>query len=429
MLRPREDVPTRERPGSGGAPPRGPLAAYRVLDLSDAKGQFCARLLGDLGANVVLVEPPGGQPDRRVGPFYHDEPHPERSLYFFALNTSKRSITLDITQPDGQDLLKRLAARADFLVESFPPGYMDSLGLGYDELSLINPRLVMASVTPFGPTGPYSGYRATDIVMQAMGGVAYTTGDGDKPPLRIAGDQSYLHAGLQAAAGCLVAHLHRQTTGRGQQVDVSLQEAMLHVVSWPIIWWSLSRVIRQRFGIAFEQGPRGGFSAMKSNVYPCKDGFVHASPMGLALVPLFRWMEENGQAGHLAGRSWKDVNFETLPPEEREEIEGVIAGFFREHTRSELFQEGLKLGVVVVPLLGPDGVVAFPQFESRGFFQSVEQPNCGRLAFPGVPSQFSLTPWSLGRPPLAGEHNDETYQGELGLSSAQLQALKGAGVV
>jgi len=288
----------------------------------------------------------------------------------------------------------------------------------------------MASITPFGQTGPYAGYRATDIVMQAIGGVAFTTGDGDRPPLRIYGDQSYLHGGLQAAAGCLVAHLHRQRTGQGQQVDVSLQEAMLHVVSWPIIWWNLSQVVRQRLGIPFEQGPRGGFSAMKANVYPCQDGFVHASPMGLALGPLFQWMEEAGQAGPFLGRDWSEVNFETLPPEEREEIEAAMADFLARHTREELFQEGLRRGVVVCPVLSPREVVEWPQFRARGFFAPVEHPELGeRLDYPGVPCQFSLTPWAVGRPPGIGEHNLEVYCGELGLSPAQLAALKGAGVV
>jgi len=169
---------------------------------------------------------------------------------------------------------------------------------------------------------------------------------------------------------------------------------------------------------------------MKPNIYPCQDGFVHASPMGLALGPLFQWMDELGQAGHLAGRDWKNVDFESLPPKEREEIEDAIAGFLRFHTRDELFKEGLRRGFVVTPLQSPEEVASWPQFHDRSFFQTLELPQLGdSLSFPGIPSQFSLTPWKLGRPPLIGEHNQDVYQGELGLSAAQLQALKGAGIV
>ena len=137
------------------------LDPYRILDLSDEKGVLCGKVLADLGADVLKIEPPGGDPMRHIGPFYHDTPDPEKSLYWFTFNTSKRSITLDITKSDGQKIFKRLAKTADFVIECFSPGYLDRLGLGYSVLSELNPRLIMTSITPFGQSGPYRDYKAT----------------------------------------------------------------------------------------------------------------------------------------------------------------------------------------------------------------------------------------------------------------------------
>jgi len=150
------------------------LSPYRVLDLTDEKGLLCGKLLGDLGADVIKIERPGGDPARNLGPFYHGEADPEKSLFWFAFNTSKRGITLDIETTDGQEIFKRLVKGSDFVIESFPPGYMDQPGLGYSVLEKVNPRVIMVSITPFGPTGPYKDYKAPDIVAWAMGAQMYT---------------------------------------------------------------------------------------------------------------------------------------------------------------------------------------------------------------------------------------------------------------
>ncbi len=161
------------------------LSGYHIIDLSDDKGLFCGKLLADLGAEVVKVERPGGDPARMIGPFYQDDPHPDKSLFWFAFCQGKKGITLNLEEPRGQDLLKRLVAKADVLVESFPPGYLDSLGLGYDALLAVNPSLVFTSVTPFGTTGPYSSYKGPDIVAVAMSGYMSLSGDTDRAPVRV----------------------------------------------------------------------------------------------------------------------------------------------------------------------------------------------------------------------------------------------------
>ncbi|MFC2010644.1 CaiB/BaiF CoA transferase family protein [Chloroflexota bacterium] len=210
-----------------GEKPDGMLSPYRALDLTDEKGLLCGKILADLGADVIKIERPGGDPARNIGPFYHDEPDPEKSLYWFAYNTSKRGITLDIETTDGKEIFKQLVKSADFIIESFPPGYLDSIGLGYSALEKIKPDIILISITPFGQTGPYKDYKTSDIVAWAMGGEMAPFGDPDRPPIRISHhSQAYLHAGTDAATGALAALYHRWTTGEGQQVDVSVHESV-----------------------------------------------------------------------------------------------------------------------------------------------------------------------------------------------------------
>ncbi len=203
----------------------GMLSPYRVLDLTDEKGIICGKMLGDLGADVIKVEKPGGDSARNIGPFYHNEVNPEKSLFWFAFNTSKRGITLDIETKKGQGVFKKLVKTADLVLESFPPGYLDKLGLGYSALEKINPRIIMVSITPFGQTGPYKDYKTSDIVAWAIGGRMQTIGDPDRRPLRISHySQCFVHAGMEASVGALLALHYRDMTGQGQQVDVSTQD-------------------------------------------------------------------------------------------------------------------------------------------------------------------------------------------------------------
>jgi benzylsuccinate CoA-transferase BbsE subunit len=203
------------------------LSPYRVLDLTDEKGLLCGKILGDMGADVIKIEKPGGDAARSIGPFYHDEPHSEKSLFWFSLNTSKRGITLNIETADGREIFKRLVQTADFVIESFAPGYLDKLGLGYMALDKIKPGIIMVSITPFGQTGPYRDYKTSDIVAWAMSGEMSGWGDIDRPPVRISNhSQSYLNAAADGAIGALVALYQRWAMGEGQHIDVSIQEAL-----------------------------------------------------------------------------------------------------------------------------------------------------------------------------------------------------------
>jgi len=221
------------------------LADYRVLDLTTDTCAYCGKILADLGADVIRIEPPGGDPSRNTGPFYKEAPDPEKNLNWWAYNTSKRGVTLNLETAEGKDLLRRLANTADALIESFPPGYMDSLGLGYAALSEANPGIIVTSISAFGQTGPYRDWKGPDIVGWALGGQAFTTGDEDRAPCRISFPQAYLHAANHAASATLAALYHREITGEGQYIDVSMQEAVVwtlmcstraRTASYPS-WW------------------------------------------------------------------------------------------------------------------------------------------------------------------------------------------------
>ena len=209
----------------------GMLSPYRVLDLTDARGLLCGKILADLGADVIQVEPPGGNSARGIGPFYHDEVHPERSLFWWAYTENKRSITLNLTSRDGQALLKRLVKTADFVVESGAPGELAAAGLGYDTLAALNPALIMVSITAFGQDGPYAHYKAPDLVGMGLAGFMYVTGDPDRPPVRVGFPHFYLHGAAAGATGAMLAHAQRTLTGQGQHVDVSCQEAVARALA------------------------------------------------------------------------------------------------------------------------------------------------------------------------------------------------------
>lgn len=412
----------------------GALSGYRVLDLCDERGLFCGRILADLGADVVQVETPGGSPARRQGPFYHDKPHPEGSLFWYAYAANKRSITLDLTTAEGQELLRSLVPTAHFLIESFGPGYMDSLGLGYSALSQVSPGLIMASISAFGDSGPYRDFRGEDIVLQAMGGIMYPTGEAERPPVRISFPQAYLNAAGEAAVGCLLAHTHCQRTGQGQHVDVSAQQSMVWTLMDAQQTWDVNRVVLKRTGI---DRVRGSTGVRLRNLWRCRDGWVcyalHGGPMGLhSNRALVAWMEAEGMApDSLLGYDWAAFDWATVTQAEADSLYGPISRFFQAHTKEELYRVSRQRGILLYPVLSIGEIANSPQLASRGFFMPVEHPGLGEaLAYPAAFARLSATPLAWRRrAPLIGEHNDEIYGGELGLSPKRLSALKHAGVI
>jgi benzylsuccinate CoA-transferase BbsE subunit len=409
------------------------LSPYRMLDLAGEMGLFCGKILGDLGADVIKIEPPGGDPARRIGPFYHNDPDPGKSLFWFAYNTSKRGITLDIETADGRDIFKRLVQTADVVIETYSPGYLDRLGLGYKDLDSIKPGIILVSITPFGQTGPYKDWKAPDIIAWAMGGEMAPFGDADRPPFRIGyHSQAYLNAGADGAMGALMALIHRANTGEGQQVDVSVQEAVVHCTEHITSAWDLRKMVRKR------NPEKGGPNAPArlTRLWRCKDGYVSWFYWGGVMsvrtnVPLVKWMESEGMADdYILNFDWENFGNDTTQ-EEVDRIEATTAKFFLAHTKEELFEGAVRTNTQVYPVNTPADMLADKQLASRHFWVEVEHPELGTtITYPGAFAAATEAPPRITRrAPLIGEHNEEIYEGELGMSRGELVRLKQAGVI
>ena len=403
------------------------LHGLRALDLTDERGSVCGRILADLGADVIKVEPPGGSRERRVGPFWDDDPRPENSLWFLAYNAGKRGVTLDVGTQAGRRILTRLAEDAAFLVESAPAGAFDGLGLEYEALRAVNPALVYGGVTDFGGEGPYSGYLGSDLITLAMGGLMNTQGDAGRPPVGFSLGQGYLHAGAEAAAGMLIAHYQREVSGEGRRVEVSAQEA----VTWGLMnaaqIWDLNRTNTVRGGAV---RPRTD-GVMYRMHWPTKDGYVTFFPRG-DWAGLSAWMldeEFSDDPGLL--RDWTGVSTLTMTQEELDHYEGLAQEFFATKTASELYEGAVKWRFNLYPVLTTEQLIRYAQLREREFWVEVEHDERGAaLTYPGSFAQTSNAPPLVrGRAPLIGEHNDDVYRGELGLSRAELGVLRAEGAI
>ena len=414
------------------------LGGYRVLDLTDEKGLLCGKLLGDLGADVIKIERVGGDPARSIGPFYQDVPHPERSLFWFYTNLHKRSITLNIETADGRAVLKKLVENADFVVESFEPGYMDSLGLGYGDLERLNPALVMTSITPFGQTGPYAHYKATDIVGVAMGGMVYIYGEMDRPPNRLSCPQFYFLGCLHGATGSMVAHYHREMTGQGQHVDVSCQQAVVLSLMVVAEIWDMLKFSYRGMGPFYAGARPGSLPLFSRVVYPCKDGHVFllvtgASQAGMVASSraLVEMANRDGFALELKDYPWQKIDASSISQEELTRLTDLMQDFIKTKTKAELFEEALEKGILLAPLTNMKDVVESPQLAARGFWEQMEPPELGTtITYPGYPIKITEAPCRVQRrAPLIGEHNEEIYQKELGFSKEELVALRSHGII
>jgi len=393
------------------------LGDLKVLDLAGPMGLYCTKHLADLGADVIKIEPPGGDPARAIGPFYHGEAEPEKSLYWFHFNTNKKSITLNIESREGKQLLKKLVKGADIIVETFRPGYLDALGLGYPALKKLNPGLIMTSITPFGQTGPYKDFKASDLIGLAMGGLLFICGWEDEPPSRVGASQAYNLASVHACAGTLIALYYRDATGEGQHVDVSMQQCVAHSLQWVTQMYDLQKRIMVRSG-------RLGVPLQE-----CKDGWANF----IALFDwdlLVDWLKSGGGAADLADERYKDMDYQ-IRPEVRQHITEVTDAFTKAHDKRWVCEEGQKRGIIAIPCNNAKDVVEDPQLVSRNFFVDVEHPELNdTLKYPGAPYRFAETPWRIRRrAPLMGEHNAEIYGKGLGLTEKQMALLKEQGVI
>ena len=413
----------------------GLLASFRVLDLTDELGFLCGKILGDLGADVIKIERPGGDPVRRLGPFFKNEPDPEKSLYWFGFNNNKRGITLNLESSRGRMIFSRLIAGADFVIESFLPGYLEQHHLGYAAISRINPRVVLTSITPFGQSGPYCKFKASDIEIMALSGCMSLTGDPDRPPLRVTFPQSYSWTGSYAAMGALIAHHYRQETGQGQHVDVSAQASMLWAFSHAHTFWDLNRHLENRAG-SFMTG-RSITGARMRVFWPCKDGYLNFIIYGgeagrRTNQALVEWMDTKGMAPEfLKKKNWSAFNIADVTQEEIDRMEEPIARFFQGITKKEFFEEVIKREMLGYPVASVKEIFEDPQHAARDFWQEIDHPELGcSITYPGGFAKFTEGACRIWRrAPLIGEHNEEVYVQELGISSAEFTRLKNQGVI
>jgi crotonobetainyl-CoA:carnitine CoA-transferase CaiB-like acyl-CoA transferase len=408
------------------------LAPFRALDLTDEKGFLCGRVLGDLGADVIKIEPPGGDPGRAVGPFYHDIAHPEKSLYWMAYNANKRGVTLNIEAAEGRGVFKRLVKSADFVIESFKPGRMAKLGLGYEDLRQVNPGIIMTSITSFGQSGPWQGYKGSDITLWALSSYMYVTGDEDRPPVCPSFPQAFLHAGLEAASASLIALHHRQLTREGQWVDVSAQDALAIVNLQNQQYWNLAKFNPKRAGSS--QMLSGVRWSRQKRLWKCHDGFVifiiSSGHMGApGNKALTEWMANEG----LAPEFMQKINWGTFDPQGQELTDGqyremmvAISGFFERHTKAELYEEAVPKRIVLYPCNTTEDLMHDAQLQARGFWAEVPHAELGgTLTYPRPCVAFSEASCDIRRcAPLIGEHNEEVYVGELGFSKEDLARLR-----
>lgn len=408
--------PTEDAPGA--------LEGLRILDLAGPMGVYCARLLADLGADVLRVEPLAGSPARFVEPFYGDEPGLERSLFHWHFNANKRGVTLDILTPAGQALFKRLVERADVVVETFQPGYLDSLGLGYEALAGVNPRVILTSITPFGQTGPFRDYLGEELIGQAAGGLLWLCGWTDRPPVMMGGWPGMHQASTEAAAGTLVALEFREQTGQGQQVDASVQGSLPLSAMASLFEYYVTGRERARAG-DYHPGPLNG-------MFACKDGYVdfrfRARPGRWDRI--VAWMDSLGMAEDLGEERWRDTLYRGQPEHQRH-VEEVFQRFILHFNREEAMDLAQRVGMEVGAVYAADDLLRDPQLQARQYFVEVEHQDLGRsFTYPGAPYGFSETPWRLRRrAPLLGEHNHDLYEGELGLSRREIDALRADRVI
>ena len=394
----------------------GALSGVKVLDLSeDIAGSFCARLMADYGADVLKLEPPRGVSLRRMGPFHHDDPHPEKSLFFLLLNLNKKGATLNLTTDTGQSILKRLAKHVDVIVETYRPGYLDSLGLGYDTLSQINPGLVVTSITPFGQDGPYSQYKGEEIVEYAMSMIMSISGIQGREPLKHGGFQAQYEGGLFGAGATSMALFAQLNTGQGEHIDVSITECIASTMMatqtiYPFIGGSQAR--RRPVGNEFE------------NPMPCKDGWIIV------------------QAG--GGATWEDLaNFfeapELLEPrfadraqrsENGADMDQVIINSIKDREKWELFPKAAAARMLFGLVQTPTELVDCPQLESRNFYREVDHPVIGKIKVPAELFKLTETPYQLKMPaPTLGQHNQEIYVEGLGYTQQEFVQLRQLNVI
>jgi CoA:oxalate CoA-transferase len=400
----------------------GALSSLKIVEIGEmASAPYASKLMADMGAEVIKVERPGrGDPSRLRGPFPGGQPHPEKSGLFLYLNTNKLGVTLDIARTEGFEILEKLLADADVLIHNVWPPDMDRVGLSFDRLHAINPRLVMTSITPYGLAGPYRNLRAEDLTIWSAGGLCVLNGAGpdhpEMPPLKTFGHQAGYQGGVHGAVATMGAVMAQLRDGEGQHVDVSCQEAAASQLELTFEYWPYMKVIATRLG----KKPIQPLEAMQ-----CKDGWIY-----LCCVEEHQWkafvdlMGNPEWAGEeiFADRLKRGENWEALVI--------FLEEYVKEQTVLDLYKKAQAKRIPFAPVSTMGDLLNSEHLKARGFFVEIAQPVAGTHKYPGAPLKYGATPWEIRLPaPTLGQHNGEIFGKRLGLSEAKLNELKSTGVI
>ena len=399
------------------------LEGMKIVEYCNmVSGPYCSKLLADMGGEVLKIEPPLiGDDSRRRGPFPGDVPHQEKSGLFLYLNSNKKGLTLDLKKSEGNKIFKKIAAETEVLIVDRPPGEMESLGLGYDQLKAINPGLIMISITPFGESGPFKNFKAYQINTVHASGQGYMLPipalDMDRPPVKVGGHSSGFDVGLVAVVAVTAAYYRKILTGKGQYIEMSKQEALMSMQRVESVTFANDGVVISRGGENVRRMPGG--------ILPCKDGYVVAvtpeEHQWKALVELIGdpdWAHGEG-CRNPAARS-----------ENAEMINERIIEWTMQHNKEEIFRKGQALSCPIAPVNTAEDIYHSEQFKARNFFVDMEHKAVGKIPFPSSSFRFSKTPWTLVRTaPLLGEHNEEIYCHRFGYSKEEIDHLKNEGII
>ncbi len=384
------------------------LSPYMVLDFTDERGEIGPMLFGDLGADVIRVELPGGSAARTFAPHITDAPEHLQSLQFIAFNRNKRSIVLDPQSDEDIECLRELIRRADFIFESAPSRSLGDYGIGYEDAKTLNPRIIYTRISPFGDSGPHADYLANDLVLAAMGGPVILQGPADRAPVRLSVPQVWRHAGVEAAAGALAAHAKMVHSGAGAFVDLSAQSVMTWTMLNAMDAYAIQGFDFERGGAAVNTG-----GAKIDIVHPTSDGYIVALPMSSVLKGCRPWMVADGIAEDAVfDIDWDEYDLNVRNPDAKPlnlaQVVDMCRRFFINHTKQELFEYGLEHGITLAPVNTLAELLAQEHMKFRDYWRHVELPNGQAVRMPGLWSKTSTAPLRVQcEAPDLNQHGDE----------------------
>ena len=391
-----------------------------MLDLGHyIAGPYCGKLMADMGATVIKVEPPDGEPGRHLAPFVHDKPSMESSLPFFYLNSNKKGITINLKTPNGVSLLKDLVKDTDIIIENFSPGTMDKLGLGYETLKTINSSVILVSISNFGQTGPYRDYQATEITEYALGGLMAIFGAYDQPPIKHALNQAQIKAGTNAANAALMATYWKILHETGQHIDVSIQECIAYGLRDTTSNYTYTGAVRRR---------QPNHSGDLTRIRQVSDGFILPNPN----VNTSRGLDWDTVAKFIGSDELIDDRFSTPTArlQNAEELGEILDRSYGHQKKFETFYKAHELRFIYGIILSAEEVLENSQYLHREYFVDVEHPIAGPIKFPGAPFKLSKTPAQFNSTaPTLGQHNREIFRDVLQLTDAQITSMRSAQIL